>query len=280
MELKNRTIIVTGSGSGIGRALALEFFRQGANVVCCGRREERIKETVLLIEKDGTTALASVTDSTQNDQLQSLIELTLDRFGQIDVLYNNAGSFQTIGGIREVDPADWWQDVTVNLLGEMLCCRAVLPHMMQRNEGININMDGGGSTGPLTGGSSYGSSKTALLRFTDTLAADLEVEQSLVVVFALGPGLVRTEMTELQTIPAGQKWIPSTKEILDKNETRPPEDCAQAAVELIRIACPELNGRVFQTGMDFKEVARKITDIKSKEFLTLRFRSFWRNKQY
>ena len=67
----------------------------------------------------------------------------LREFGSVDVLFNNAGSFVALGGIWEVDPDRWWQDVTVNLLGVMLCCQAVLPHMMASNEGIIINMMGG-----------------------------------------------------------------------------------------------------------------------------------------
>lgn len=273
MELKDKTVIVTGAGSGIGRVLALAFAQQGAKVVCCGRREAAIQETLSKIEGAGGQGLAVVTDITKKDQVQALVQNTISRFGTVDILYNNAGSFQVLGGLWEVDAGAWWQDVTVNLLGSMLCCQAVLPHMMAKNEGIIINMDGGGSAGPLAGGSGYGTSKTAVLRLTDTLAAELEREQSGVFVFALGPGLVHTEMTEYQAkSEAGRKWIPSTQQYIDDHLTRSPEECARAAIRLIHVASPELSGRVFSVDSDFDEISRQAKHIKEKDLLCLRMR--------
>ena len=273
MDLQGRTVIVTGSGTGIGQALALEFARQGTNVVCCARREAPIRETVSLIEQEGGTALAISTDVTRGEQVRTLVEQTLSRFGNIDVLFNNAGSFQAIGGLWEVAPDLWWRDVTVNLLGPMLCARAVLPHMMRRNEGIIVNMYGGGAVVPLAGGSGYGCSKAALLRLTDTLARELETVGSAVLVFAMGPGLVRTEMTEYQVeTPEGRKWLPGTKEAFDKRLDRPPEDCAQATIKLIRIARPELNGRIFGPDDDYEQIAAQAAEIRQQDRKALRMK--------
>lgn len=273
MELKGKTAIVTGSGRGIGRALALEFSRQGANVGCCARSEKEIQETVALIEKEGGHAIAIPTDITQKEQVERMIKKVLEHFGQIDVLFNNAGSFQAIGGLWEVDPEIWWHDVTVNLRGAMLCCRAVLPHMMKRNEGIIINMSGGGFDNPFPGGSGYACSKAALMRLTDSLARELERMGSSVLVFGMGPGLVRTRMTELQiNTPEGLRWIPVVKKMFDQKQDRPPEDCAKATVELIRIACPELNGRIFDVETDFNKVSRQASKIKERDLFTLRFK--------
>jgi len=272
MELSGKTAIVTGSGTGIGRALAVEFARQGANVVCCGRRPAKLEQTVSLIRDAGGRGLAVPTDVTQRAQVDHLMDETIRSFGAVHVLFNNAGSFQAIGGLWEIEPDLWWHDVTVNLLGPMLCAQAVLPHMMQRDEGIIINMDGGGSTIPLPGGSGYGCSKAALLRMTDTLAKELARVGSGVLVFGLGPGFVRTEMSELQAVsPAGRKWIPSSKEALDQGRGRPPEDCARSAVELIRVACPALSGRVFATGNDFQRLAARADEIQQGDLLVMRF---------
>lgn len=273
MELAGRTAIVTGSGRGIGRAIALEFAREGANVACCARRNDEVEKTVAMIEADGGSGLAVTADVTKRDQVGYLVEATLERYGQIDVLYNNAAAFRALGAVWEVDPDIWWSDFTTNVLGIMLTSRAVLGHMMERNEGVIINMNGGGSWTPLPGGSGYGCSKAALLRFTDTLAGELEREDSNVLVLSLGPGFVHTETTDFQrTNPLGVKWIPSSKEALDAGDTRPPSDCAKSAVWLLKVACPQLNGRIFQTGMDFDEIAARADEIKQNDLYTLRLK--------
>lgn len=274
MELKNKTAIVTGSGTGIGRVIAVEFARQQANVVCCGRRMEKLKETVSAIEKEGGRGLAVKTDITNPDDVKNLVSQTLKTFGGIDLLFNNAGSFRSIGGLWEVNTEEWWGDVEVNLRGVMLCCHAVLPYMMKQNSGIIINMNGGGATAYLTGGSAYASSKAAVMRLTENLAKELEHEGSKVLVFGMGPGLVKTEMTEFQAeSEQGRKWIPSTEECFEKGQVRQPEDCAKTTVELIRIACPELNGRNFGAGQDFSKIISQLAEIQKKDMYVMRFKS-------
>ena len=254
MELKDKTVIVTGAGTGIGRALALEFARQGAKVVCCGRRVQKINETATLIEQEGGTPLSFPTDITQRSQVERMVNETLKRFGEIDVLFNNAGSFQTIGGVWEVAPDLWWHDVTVNLLGAFLCIRAVLPHMMARNGGVIINMDGGRPTG----GTAYACGKAGLMELTRILVQELKREGKNVMVFSAGPGLVQTEMTELQVkTEAGRKWIPSTKEIFDAGKTRSPEEIARATIEMLRIARPGLSGASYNPDTDFTALASR-----------------------
>lgn len=273
MDIQGTTAIVTGSGSGIGRALALEFAKQGANVVCCARREDRVMQTVDLIKQAGGNAIGIKTDVTNKDDVKQLIQTALDTYGQIDILFNNAGSFNVLGAIWEVDPKEWWHDVTVNMLGPMLCMHEVLPHMMARDKGIIINMNGGGSTSPLNGGSGYGCSKAGLLRMTDTLAVELEREGSNVLVFAMGPGFVKTEMTMLQIDnPMGRKWIPGSKDAMDAGQTYPPEACAEATMKLIKIACPELNGRIFGVGTDFEDIAKRAKEIKEQDLYVMRGR--------
>jgi NAD(P)-dependent dehydrogenase (short-subunit alcohol dehydrogenase family) len=271
-DLNGKVAIVTGSGRGIGRAIAREFAANGMKVVCSARTQSQIDETVSLIKKAGGTAIAQKCDVTDRSEVEKLMQKTIDEFGQIDVLFNNAGSFSAIGTLWEVEPELWTQDVKVNLVGPMLSSRAALKYMFERDRGIIINMNGGGSAKPLTGGSSYGCSKAALLRLTDTLAAELEAIDSEIMVFAMGPGLVKTEMTKLQLGEQGQKWIPSTKESFERGRHHPPQDCAKATVKLLKIADKKLSGRVFDVGTDFKEIDRYKEQIKQKDLFTLRFR--------
>ena len=252
MDMKNKVVIVTGAGSGVGRALAREFAARGARVVCVARRADRIQETAAAIGADGGAALAVQTDVTDILQVKHMVAQTLDAFGRIDVLFNNAGSFSAIGAVWEVDPELWWRDVTVNLRGTMLCCRAVLPHMLKQNSGILINMTGGNQ---IPGGTGYSCSKVGVVRFTELLAKELKHEGSAVLAFIMAPGFVRTEMTEFQIqTPAGKKWLPSSQNAFDQGHDRPPEDCARATVELTRVACPELSGGTFGPDTDFEKV--------------------------
>lgn len=251
MELEGRSVIVTGAGRGIGRALALQFGRCGARVACCARRTAEIEETVRLIEAEGGSGLAIPTDVTVCEQVQRMAATVLAEFGSIDVLFNNAGSFVALGGIWEVDPDLWWQDVTVNLLGVMLCCQAVLPHMMARDEGIIINMMGGDH---IPGGTGYSCSKVGVTRLTELMAREQQMEGTSVLVVGMGPGFVHTEMTDYQiTSPQGQKWLPSSRQAIEEGQDLAPERCAETTVELIRAACPAINGRVFGAGMDIQK---------------------------
>jgi len=251
MEINGKTVIVTGSGSGIGRVLALAFGREGANVVCAARRKDRLQETAALINKEKGEALAVPTDITQLDQVRNLVRTTLDRFGQIDVLFNNAGSFQSIAGVWEVDPETWWHDVTVNLLGPLLCIREILPHMMDQDSGIIISMNGGRPTG----GTGYACGKAGLMELTRVLIEELKTRRSSVMVFSAGPGLVRTEMTELQaSTDAGRRWIPSTDESFRSGNLRQPEEIASATIRMVQIARPELSGTYYGPDTDFAEL--------------------------
>lgn len=250
MDLRDRTAIVTGSGSGIGRALATAFAREGARVVCCARRKERLDETVRMIKADAGEALAVAADVTDRAQVQRMVQTALERFGSVDVLFNNAGSFQSIAGVHEVDPEVWWEDVTVNLLGCMLTTREILPHMMERDEGIIINMDGGRPVG----GSGYACGKAGLMELTRLAAAELKMAGSSVMVFSAGPGLVRTEMTELQAnTEAGHKWIPSTRESFAAGKCRAPEEIARTTVKLVELAKPEWSGKGIGPDTDFSQ---------------------------
>lgn len=273
MELKDKTAIITGSGRGIGKAIALEFAKHGANVVCTARTEQQINQTAAEITAAGSKAIAIPCDVTDPQDVTQMVSQTISHFGTVDILFNNAGSFAALGPIWQIPPEKWFRDVTINLYGPMLCCQAVLAEMIKNDSGIIINMNGGGSTAPLTGGSGYGCSKAALLRLTDTLAAELKRIDSKVMVFAMGPGFVKTEMTQMQAeTKQGREWIPSSKEALDQGKDRPPEDAAKTAVELIKNARPEYNGRIFGTGNDFNKINENIQKIVVQDLLTMRSR--------
>ena len=273
MDLMGKVAVVTGASVSVGRELALEFARQGAKVVCAARREEKLQETVALIESESGEAIYIPTDVTKENQVIRLFEETQKHFGQIDVLYNNAGILSAVGASWEI-PADvWWHNIEVNLFGTYLCCRTVLPYMIDRNTGVIINMDGGGgTTGPFAGGSAYGSSKAAILRFTESLARELERIGSNVLAVCLNPGFVRSELSEKSVnTPYKAEWLPQVVHLLENDLGVPPDACAKTAVKLLDVIAPELNGRVFKNGTDYPKVAKNLEKIKAKNLLVLKY---------
>ncbi len=239
MNIKNKTVIITGAGRGIGRSLAVELAAAGARVICCGRTKTDLDRTVELIAQRGGEGLAVPVDITQPDQVREMGQTVTGLFGDIDLLFNNAGRFMSIGGVHELDPGTWWEDVTVNLYGSLLVIHEFLPRMLARNEGIIINMNGGRPVG----GTGYACGKAGLMELTRLLTLELKRLESQVMVFSAGPGLVRTEMTELQAeTEAGQRWIPEVGERLARNDVRQPEEIARATLRLLAVAQPEMSG--------------------------------------
>jgi NAD(P)-dependent dehydrogenase (short-subunit alcohol dehydrogenase family) len=240
--------------------------------VCAGRREAPLQETIGLLKNDGAEGIAVPVDVTDASAVQALVEAALSAYGAVDVLFANAGSFQSIGPVWSADPDLWWRDVTVNLRGTMLCCRAVLPHMMGRNEGVIITMDGGGGAdGVNLGGSGYGASKAAIVRFTEGMARELEQAGSRVMTFCINPGFVRTSMTEgIASHPQGREWQGFVGTWLEAGKSVPPDACAKATMNLLSIASPELSGRAFTVDTDFEEVRETAAAIREGNLLVMR----------
>ena len=168
MELKSAVAIVTGAGRGIGRAIALEFASHGAKVAVVSRNAAQLDEVAGEIAKAGGTALALPADVTNKDAVQRMADTAETELGPIDILVNNAGSYRAMGPVYECPPDAWLNDITVNQYGVFLCSHVVLPKMLPRKQGYVINIIGGGTATPIKYGSAYGSSKAAVMRFTET----------------------------------------------------------------------------------------------------------------
>ena len=220
-RLEGQVAIVTGGGRGIGREICLAFGAEGARVAVVSRTREEVLETVRRVSERGGTALGIEADVTSLEAVESMVDRVVREMGPVDILMNNAGSNAAMGPVAEADPAAWWRDVTINLLGPFHTCRTVLRGMLSRGRGRIINMTGGGMAAPVSCLSGYGSSKAALMRFTETL--DLEVREAGVLVFAMSPGLVRTEMNEaLLRRGVLQRWGKRTSEMFEKGLDVPP----------------------------------------------------------
>ncbi len=191
MNLKDRVGIITGAGSGIGKAIALDFAREGASVVLIGRREALLKDAAKEIEKVGGQAKVISMDVSRAKEVEGMVSQTMDSFGRIDILVNNAGTgafFQVVDLEEEL----WNQTIRTNLTGAFLCAKAVLPGMIERGFGRIINISSAIWRHGRARTTAYSASKAGLVGFTRSLA--WEVETKGITVNAICPGWVNTEM--------------------------------------------------------------------------------------
>ena len=184
-----KVVVVTGAGSGIGEGTALRFAQEGASIVLAGRRKEKLDAVARMLSSD--RALVRVTDVAQEDQADALIHDTVNRFGRIDVLVNNAGVFVT-GRLGDTSTADWRKVISPNVDGVFFCTRAAIPHLIA-SRGCVINTSSVSGIGGDWGMSAYNATKGAISNLTRSLAMDYGRDG--VRVNAVCPSLTTSEMT-------------------------------------------------------------------------------------
>lgn len=187
---KNKTVIITGAGSGIGEAAAKRFAKDGYNVVLNGRTENKLKETADAIGKPDRT-LVRPGDVSSPADVTALIKDTLKQFGGIDVLVNNA-AIAVMGGIEDVSFEDWNKQMAINAGGIFLTIKEALPHL-EKTRGNIVNVSSVSGLGGDWGLFSYNATKGAVSNITRALALDLGARG--VRVNAVAPSLTRTDMT-------------------------------------------------------------------------------------
>jgi meso-butanediol dehydrogenase / (S,S)-butanediol dehydrogenase / diacetyl reductase len=188
MRLDQRVAIVTGAGSGIGRAIALRFAAVGARVIVADIAGEGARETVAAVSAAGGSAAAAVLDVADEDQVRELVDRTVDAERRIDVLVNCAAISEG-EGIVDLDPAVWDRTLSIDLRAPYLCMRAVLPHMVSARRGSIVNI---GSVNGLLGFGeySYSAAKAGLVSLTQNAA--IEFGPAGIRVNIICPGTVRT----------------------------------------------------------------------------------------
>jgi NAD(P)-dependent dehydrogenase (short-subunit alcohol dehydrogenase family) len=185
-----RVALVTGGGRGIGRAIAGRLSADGWQVAVTGRTPASLEEAVAA----GKASLALPGDATDRTAVAEAVARTEAELGPLSLVVANAGRFRAAGPVWESDPEQWWRDVEVNLRGPLLLLHAVLPGMLARGAGRVVCVGSGIATRPSPYASAYSSSKAALMRLVDSVAAELAGTG--VHAFTVSPGLVATEMTE------------------------------------------------------------------------------------
>ncbi|MBM4255972.1 MAG: SDR family NAD(P)-dependent oxidoreductase [Deltaproteobacteria bacterium] len=216
--LHGQVAIVTGAGSGIGRAVALALAQSGAKVTLAARTKQKLDELVSEITKAGGTALAVPTDVSSESQVEDLVAKTTASFGHIDILITSAGGAY-FGPIIESRTEDWDSMINVNLRGIYLCCKHVVRAMLPRGQGHILNVLSIASTHTLSGSTGYTASKMGSLGLTRVIAA--EVRSAGIKVTAVIPGAVDTPL-----------WDTSGS-TLDRSKMLSATDVANAMISVI-----------------------------------------------
>ena len=242
MDLNGTVAIVTGAARGIGRGIALELARAGANIVVADLPtvQEQMDETCALLEKEGVEPLSVHCDVRDWAQVEAMRDAALERFQRIDVLVNNAGVIG-VAFVVSMSEEEWDRIIDVNLKGTFLCSKAVIPHMMERRSGRIVNLSSQGGKRGNAGVAHYCTSKFGVIGFTQSLA--LELAGANVTVNAVCPGEVDSAMWQEHLLPAlggaqgktpEEAWAAFIKERVPLGRPQTAEDIGQAVVFLCR----------------------------------------------
>ncbi|MCO8246779.1 MULTISPECIES: SDR family oxidoreductase [unclassified Haladaptatus] len=220
-ELDGQVAIVTGASSGIGGATAESLASRGANVVLAARREDELTDLADQIESNGGQALVVATDITEDDDIDNLVETTLNEYGRIDILVNNAG-LMPLAHIAEADRETLQTTIDVNLSGLIKLTHAVVPTMLEQESGHIVNLSSVVGRFLQPNSSHYNATKAGVKMFGDSLR--LDIAEAGIHVATIEPGAVDTEL--LEHIPDDEVQA-GVKEHVGSMEALAPEDIAR-----------------------------------------------------
>jgi NAD(P)-dependent dehydrogenase (short-subunit alcohol dehydrogenase family) len=271
----NQIVLITGGGRGLGRAIALGAAQAGTQVAVTARSTSELTETVELIQQAGGRAVALPADVTDHRAIVGVVAEVESRLGPIDVLINGAGSFRALGNAAQVDPAEWWREVEINLCGPFLCARAVLPGMIARRRGRIINIVSAAGLQAIETVSAYGVSKTALIRLTEALAA--ETRPHGIAVLAANPGTLRTSMSDYvltapqvrERAPMVQQWF---QQLFQEGGDTPIEQAVAFVLAVASGRADALTGCYLSVDDDLEALIAQAEAIQRQARLTLRLR--------
>jgi NAD(P)-dependent dehydrogenase (short-subunit alcohol dehydrogenase family) len=256
--IRDKSVLITGAGRGIGKRLALGFAEAGARVGLLARSPAELDLAKLEIEQAGGSALRLLADVRDLEELQAAVDQVKVVFGGLDVLIASAGVQGPIGPLLSTKPKEWTETIEINLIGVVNSCRAALPPMVEKRSGKIILVVGGGSGHTRPNFGAYAASKAAVVRFAEGLAA--EVSDYNVQVNCMSPGNVYTNMTD-EILNAGEEKA-GRREIEESEQVRitggiPPEKQLQLALFLASAQSNHISGKMIHVNDDWKRFERE-----------------------
>ncbi len=265
--LQGEVAVITGGGRGIGRAIAIALAAQGASVALAGRGSAALEETAVEIRAAGGKVATYPCDVVDGEALTGMLAAAQRDLGPLTLLVNNAGLGDG-GLIWEMDPEAWWRVQEVNFKAPYLASREVLPDMVKRGAGRIINVGSFAANSAGQGGSAYSTSKAALQRLTEGMAADMAGTG--VSAFCVSPGFVWTDMG--REYDAFLRANVPGFEGMDDAWVYPVEAVAELCVRLARGDADALSGRFIHVRDDLDSMIADSERIIEEELHQLRFR--------
>jgi 3-oxoacyl-[acyl-carrier protein] reductase len=265
--------IITGASRGLGAKIVAAFWEQGANLLVVARSKKTLAATVEVLSKRSNqfveTFEADLSDSMASEKI---VQEARRRFGTLHVLVNNAGTQGPIGALWTNEWNEWQRTLQVNLLSPVALCRLCLPWMGEAGKGKIINLSGGGATGPRANFTAYATAKAGLVRFSETLAQ--EMQNSAIDVNCIAPGAMNTSMLsdvlKAGASAAGQKEYDLALNI-GKTAGNSIERAAALCVFLASEASKGITGKLISAIWDpWERFSEHLSELQKTDIYTLR----------
>lgn len=268
-RLDGSVALITGGGRGIGQAIARAYAAEGARLALAARTDAELQETAQSVrDQYGSDVITVLTDVTDRAQVENAVAQTLQRYGVIDVLVNNAGNTGEIGPLWRLDPDRWANTISVHVLGTFYGCRAAIPAMLEQGSGRIVNMSGVG--GP--NDTSYDAAKTAIVNLTENLS--VELAGTGITVNAISPGSIHTRMWEEvrdMAYAAGDMAMYEKGVQVTSGGGASIQRAAELAVLLGSDQCGNLSGRLIRAALDtFENIPAQVDAIMASDTYLLR----------